>query len=70
MTQPGAGSDTIIDRIGRVKRSIAKEIDPRAVRVAVDGCCPDERCQAPLSMEVHSDSASLTCPSCGGTFAV
>jgi hypothetical protein len=70
MTDSGAGADTIIDRIGRVKRTIAKEIDPRAVQVAVDGSCPNESCHAPLSMEVHSDSASLTCTACGGVFAV
>jgi hypothetical protein len=70
MTHLRADGDTIIDRIGRVKRSIAKEVEPRAVQVAVDGSCPDESCHAPLSMEVHSDSASLTCTACGGTFAV
>lgn len=63
-------SDTIIDRIQRVKRSIAKEFQPRAVQVAVDGPCPDESCGSQVSMKVHSDSTSVTCPACGGTFAV
>lgn len=70
MTRTGHDGDTIIDRIGRVKHSLVKEAQPRAVQVAVDGHCPEEGCNALLAMVVHSDSASITCTACGGTFEV
>jgi hypothetical protein len=70
MTRTGHDGDTIIDRIGRVKHSLRKEAQPRSVQVAVDGHCPEEGCNTLLAMVVHSDSASITCTACGGTFEV
>lgn len=63
-------SDTVVDRAERVKHSIAGTGDPRAVQVAVDGLCPAADCGTRVVAEIHSDTTRVTCPSCGGTFAV
>jgi len=60
-------SNTVIDRASRVKHSIAGN-DPRAVRVAVDGPCPTEGCDARLIGEIHSDSSTVVCEACGTAF--
>ncbi len=62
-------SDTVIDRVSRVKHSIAGN-DPRVVQVAVDGPCPTKGCDARVIAEVHSDSHTVVCAACGTEFIV
>ncbi len=63
-------SDTVVDRAERVKHSIAGAGDPRAVQVAIDGLCPTDGCGTRVVAEIHADTTRVTCPSCGGVFAV
>ena len=63
-------SDTVVDRAERVKHSIAGAGDPKAVQVAVDGLCPADACDTRVVAEIHADTTRVTCPGCGGVFAV
>lgn len=63
-------ADTIIDRVARVKHSLAGSGDPRTVQAAVDGPCPKEDCDGRVVAIVHADSTSVHCDACGGDFAV
>lgn len=62
--------DTIIQRVERVKHSLAGAGDPRAVQAAVDGVCPNEDCDGRVVAVVHADTAAVTCEACGSTFQV
>lgn len=63
-------SDTVLDRVARVKHSIESQNDPGAVQVAVDGPCPTPGCDARVITEVHADSSIVACATCGNTFPV
>lgn len=67
---PTRTTDTIIDRVQRVKHSLEGTGDPRLVQVAVDGLCPTEGCGARLIETIHADSASVRCDACGKRFPV
>ncbi|MFD1721901.1 hypothetical protein [Amnibacterium endophyticum] len=64
-------SDTIVDRVERVKHSLgATTGDPSTVQAAVDGPCPAEGCDGRVVAVVHADSSVVHCDTCGGDFRV
>lgn len=63
-------TDTILERVGRVKHSLAGAGDPRTVQAAVDGLCPKDGCDGRIVATVHADSTSVHCDTCGGDFSV
>ncbi len=58
--------DTVVDRVERVKRSLASQHQPGAARVTVDGLCP--HCAARVVVEVRADSCCVECDTCGSTY--
>lgn len=67
---PTQTTDTIIDRVGRVKHSLEGTGDPRTVQVAVDGLCPAEDCEGRVITTIHADSSAVHCDTCGRSFPV
>jgi hypothetical protein len=61
-------TDSITDRVHRVRTSLEPYGDPRTVQAAVDGACPD--CGARFVVNVHSDTGRITCPECDAGFTV
>lgn len=61
-----AESDSISDRVDRVRSSLEPYGDPQTVQAAVDGQCPD--CGTRFVVDVRSDIRSITCPSCQADF--
>jgi ribosomal protein S27E len=61
-------TDSIVDRARRVRPSLVPEGSPQSVQVTVDGPCPD--CGNRFVVDVHADTATVTCPGCEKVYAV
>lgn len=61
-------TDSVLDRVERVKASLLRGESPAGVQAVVDGPCP--QCGSLDIVTVHAAIASFSCEQCGEKFTV